>query len=89
MIKVKEDEMDSTCSTHGERRNVYRILVGNIKGKRPFGIPKHRLKKDTKMDLGELWWEGMDWIQLVHDWEQWHALVNMVMDLRSHKRRVS
>jgi len=41
------------------------------------------------MDLGELWWEGMDWIQLVHDWEQWHALVNMVMDLRSHKRRVS
>jgi hypothetical protein len=42
MIKVKEDEMDSTCSTHGERRNVYRILVGNIKGKRPFGIPRLR-----------------------------------------------
>jgi hypothetical protein len=39
---VKEDEIDRTCSTHGEKRNAYRILVGRPEGKRPLGGPRRR-----------------------------------------------
>jgi hypothetical protein len=34
------------------------------------------------MDLGEIGWDGRDWIKLAHDWDQWRALVNTVMNLR-------
>jgi hypothetical protein len=34
------------------------------------------------MDLREIGWEGVEWIHLVQDREQWRALVNMVMNLR-------
>jgi hypothetical protein len=34
------------------------------------------------MDLEEIGWDGMDWIELVQDREKWRALVNMVMNLR-------
>jgi hypothetical protein len=37
---------------------------------------------NIKMDLGEIDWGGMDWIVLVQDWDQWKALVNMMMNLR-------
>jgi hypothetical protein len=36
-----EDERDMECSTNGEKRNAYRILVGKLEGKRPLGRPKH------------------------------------------------
>jgi hypothetical protein len=35
-----------------------------------------------KMDLREVGWDGMDWIDVAQDWDQWRALVNMVMNLR-------
>jgi hypothetical protein len=34
------------------------------------------------MDLGEIGWDGVDWIELAHDRGQWRALVNTVMNLR-------
>jgi hypothetical protein len=34
------------------------------------------------MDLREIGWDGMDWIELAHDRDQWRALVNTVMNLR-------
>jgi hypothetical protein len=37
------------------------------------------------MDLREIGWNGMDWIDLAVDWDQWRALVNTVMNLRFHK----
>jgi hypothetical protein len=37
---------------------------------------------NIKMDLGEIGWDGMDWIELAQDRDQWRALVNMVMNLR-------
>jgi hypothetical protein len=37
---------------------------------------------NIKMDLREIGWEDMYWIDLAEDRDQWRALVNMVMDLR-------
>jgi hypothetical protein len=46
----------------GEKRNVYRILVGKPKGKRPLGRPRCRWKDNIKMDLKRYWlrWYGLD-----------------------------
>jgi hypothetical protein len=69
------------CSTNGEKRNAYRLLVGKLEGKRPLGRPRHRWLDNIKMDLRDIGWDGTDWIDLVHDRDQWRALVNMVMNL--------
>jgi hypothetical protein len=66
----------------GEKRNAYRILVGNPERKRSPGRPRHTWVDNIKMDLREIGWDGMDWIDLVHDRGQWRALVNAVMNFR-------
>ena len=66
----------------GKRRGVYRVLVGKPKGKRPLGRPKRRWEDNIKMDLQEVRYGGMDWIELAHDRCSWRALVNAVMNLR-------
>jgi hypothetical protein len=45
------------------------------------GRPRHRWVDSIKMDLGEIGWDGRDWIELPQDRVQWMALVNMVMNL--------
>jgi hypothetical protein len=65
----------------GEKRNAYRIFVGKPEGKRPLGRPKRTWVENIKMDLREIGWDGRDWIELAQDWDQWRALVNMVMNL--------
>jgi hypothetical protein len=79
---VKEDEMAGHVTQMGEKRNAYRTLVGKPEGKRPLGRPKRRRMDKSKMDLREIGWDGVDWIDLAEDREQWRALVNMVMKLR-------
>jgi hypothetical protein len=49
----------------GEKRNVYRILVGKPEGKRPLGRPRHRWVDNIKMDLREIGWDRVDWIGLI------------------------
>jgi hypothetical protein len=53
-------EMGGACSTHEERRDVYRVLVEKPEGKRPLGIPRRRREDNNKMDLKEVEWNGMD-----------------------------
>jgi hypothetical protein len=66
----------------GEKRNAYRILVGKPEGRRPLGRPRRRWVDNIKVDLREIGWDVMDWIDLVQDRDQWRALVNTVMNLR-------
>ena len=65
----------------GERRGVYRVLVGKPEGKRPPGRPRRRWEDNIKMDLQEVGCGGMDWIELAQDRDRWRALVNVVMNL--------
>jgi hypothetical protein len=51
----------------GERRGVYRVLVGKPEGKRPLGIPRLRWEDNIKMDLQEVGFGGMDCIELAQD----------------------
>jgi hypothetical protein len=60
----KEDEMGRACSTNGEKRNAYRILVGD------HWRPRRRWVDNIKMDLRETGCDGMDWIDLAQDRDQ-------------------
>jgi hypothetical protein len=66
----------------GEKRNLYRSLVGKPKGKRPLGRPRRRWMDKIKMDLLEIGLNVVDWIGLAQDRNRWRALVNSVMNLR-------
>jgi hypothetical protein len=67
---------------HKKARNAYRILVGKPEGKRLLGRPRRRWEENIKMDLRDIGWVGMDWIDLAQDRDQWRALVSTVMNLR-------
>jgi hypothetical protein len=73
--------MGGAFSMHQEKKNAYRIFVGKPEGKRPLGRPR-RGWDNIRMDLREIGWGGMDWIDLAQDRDQWRALVNTVMNLR-------
>jgi hypothetical protein len=66
----------------GEGRGAYRILVGRSEGKRPLGRPMLRWEDNIQMDLQEVGWGGMDWIDMAQDRDRWRALVSAVMNLR-------
>jgi hypothetical protein len=47
--------------------------VGKPEGRRPLGKPRRRWVDNNNMDLREIGWDGMDWIDLVQDRDQWKA----------------
>jgi hypothetical protein len=66
----------------GEKRNVYRLLVGKPEGKRPLGRSRRRWINNIKMELLEIGVNVVDWNGLAQDRCRWRALVNSVMNLR-------
>jgi hypothetical protein len=65
----------------GEEEYIYDI-GGKARKKEPLGRPRRRWVDNIKMDLREKGWDGMDWINLTQNRDQWRALVNAVMNLR-------
>jgi hypothetical protein len=64
----------------GAKRNAYRTLVAKPEGKRPLG--RCRWEDNIKMDPRKIGWDGLDWIHLAQDRDEWRALVNTAMNLR-------
>jgi hypothetical protein len=65
MIKSRRMRWAGYVARMGETRNAYRILVGKREGKRLLGRPRRRWVDNIKIDLIEIGWDGMDWIDLV------------------------
>jgi hypothetical protein len=82
IIKSRRMKWAGHVARKGEKRNVYRLLVGKPGGKRPLGRPRGRWIDNTKMDLLEIGVNVVDWIGLAQDRYRWRALVNSVMNLR-------
>jgi hypothetical protein len=74
--------MGGSCSTNGEKRNAYRLLVGKPERKKTIRKTKTRWVDNITMYLGEVGWGGVDWIGLAQDRNRWRALVNPVLNLR-------
>ena len=64
----------------GEWKVVCRGMVGKHEGKRPLGRPSHRWEGNFKVDLKEVGWGDMDWINLAQDKERWQVLVKAVLN---------
>jgi hypothetical protein len=82
MTKSRRMRWAEHVARMGEKRNPYKILMGKPEGKRPLGRSRHRWVDNIKIDLRELGWDGMDWIDLAQDRYQWRALLNTVMNFR-------
>jgi hypothetical protein len=81
VTKIERNEMGGTCSSDGERRGVYRALVGKPEGKRPLGRRRSRWEDNNKIDLQEVGCRGMECIGLAQNRDRWRAIVNAVMNL--------
>jgi hypothetical protein len=81
MVKSRRMMWAEHVASLGEKRNACRIFVGKPEGKRPQGRSKERLEDNFIMDLQEIGWGGMNWIDLTQDREQWRDFMNMVMNL--------
>jgi hypothetical protein len=68
-------------AVEGEMRNAYKILVGEVDGKRPSRKPRSRREANIKMDLKEIWWDVVGWIRLAQDNGQWWVLVKTVKNI--------
>ena len=66
----------------GNRRGIFRVLVGKHEGKRPLGRPRRRWEDNIKMDLQEVGCEDMDGIELAQDRDRWWVFLNAIMNLR-------
>jgi hypothetical protein len=82
MMKSKRMRWVELVARMGATSNIYRILVGKPEGMRPLGRLRRRWADNKKINLREIGWDGMDWIDLAQDRDQWRALMNEVMNLR-------
>jgi hypothetical protein len=82
IIKSRRMRLADHVARMGEKRNAYRLLVGNTEEKRPLGRPRRRWVYNIRMDLGEVGWGDVDWIGLAQDGNRCRAVVNSALNLR-------
>jgi hypothetical protein len=82
IIKSRRMRWAGHVARMGEKRNMYKLLVGKPEGKRPPGRSRRRWIDIIKMDLLEIGVSVVDWIGLAQDRYRWRALVNSVMNLQ-------
>ena len=82
VIKWRKVRWAGHVARMGERRGVYRVLVGEAEGKSPLGRPRRRWEDNNMMDIQEVKYGGMDWIELAQYRDRWRALVNAVANFR-------
>jgi hypothetical protein len=81
-IKSRKMRWAGHVARMGEERNVYSVLMGKQQGKRPLEKPRRRWENAIRMDIWEIGWGSVDWIQLAQDRDRCRALVNTMMNLR-------
>jgi hypothetical protein len=81
VIKARRMRWAGHVALMGEVRGAYNILVGRPEGRRPLGRPRHGWEDNIKMDLREIGFGDVDWIDLAQDRDRWRALLNTVMNL--------
>jgi hypothetical protein len=81
-IKSRRMRWAGHVARMGEERNMYRVFIGKPEGKGPLGRPRRRWEDGIRMDLREIGWGSVDWIQLAQDGDRWQALVNKAVNLR-------
>jgi hypothetical protein len=80
MIKSRRMRWVGHVAHIGERKGVYRVLVGKPEGKRPLGRPRRRWVDNIRMDLQEEGCGGMEWIEMAQDNSNgWRALLNAIV----------
>jgi hypothetical protein len=79
--------MGGACSTYGESGDVYIVLVGKPKGKRPLGRPRRKWEDNIKRVFQKFGCEGMHWIEVPQGRFMWQALVNELMNFWFLKMR--
>jgi hypothetical protein len=82
VIKSKRMRWVGHVARIGERRRIYRVLVGKPERKKPHGRPRRRWEDNIKTDLQDVGCGGKEWIELAEDRESWRAFVHVVMNTR-------
>jgi hypothetical protein len=82
MTKSRRMKWARHVARMGETRNAYRILMVKPEGKRPVGRPRRKWVDNVKMDIREIGWAGMNWINQAQGRDQWRALLNTITNLR-------
>jgi hypothetical protein len=82
VIKSRRMRWAGHVARRGEMRNAYRDLVGKHEEKRPLGILRRGWENNIRMDVREVGWEGVDWMNLAENTDQWRTIVNTVLKFR-------
>jgi hypothetical protein len=71
-----------------EMRNTYKIVVRTAEGNTPPEGLRRRWEDNVNINLKEIGWKGVDWINLAQGGFYWQALVNTLMNIWIPQRQV-